>query len=66
MLPSMPIAHFDIGEVYRRLNARAAASAQRRLERKGLKQMLELEDHMLRDVGVTRYDVEHALLHKSR
>lgn len=28
--------------------------------RRGVRQMLELEDHVLRDIGVTRYDIVRA------
>jgi uncharacterized protein YjiS (DUF1127 family) len=59
MLPSIPFAPFDVSEVYRRLNERSLESERRRIERRGLKEMLSLDDHALRDIGLTRGDVEH-------
>lgn len=35
--------------------------SQRATERRGLKKMLDLDDHLLRDVGVTRDQVRRAL-----
>ncbi len=47
-----------------RLLARVRASAEqarlRRIEQKGLREMLALDDDLLRDIGVTRGDVAYA------
>ena len=59
MLPSIPYAPFDVSEVYRRLHARQEAADRRRRERQGFREMLDLDDHVLRDIGVTRGDVEY-------
>ena len=59
MLPSIPYAPFDVSEVYRRLRVRSDAAERRRVERRGFKEMLDLDDHVLRDIGLTRGDVEH-------
>ena len=59
MLPSIPFAPFDVSEVYRRLSARNTEADRRRLERQGLQEMLQLDDHLLADIGLHRGDVEH-------
>ncbi len=43
-----------------RIRAANARVRTRRQEREGLRQLLELDDHALRDIGVTRGDVAYA------
>lgn len=57
----LPIAPFDVSEVYRRLRARGDLAHQRRQERASLRDALSLDDTILRDVGITRDEINHAL-----
>ena len=61
MLLSQSIAHFDVGGVYRRLHARAERAVTRRRDRRNLRLMLEFDEHILRDIGITRDDIFGAL-----
>lgn len=60
MVPSRSRSPFDLADIYRRLGERRRAARRRRLERAGHRQMLRLDDHLLRDVGLTRGEVERA------
>ena len=53
--PASPLAG-----LIERLRRSAAQARERRLEREGLRKMLELDDHSLRDIGVTRGDIAYA------
>lgn len=44
-----------------RLAAAIAAAAAARAERRTRAALAALDDHMLRDIGLTRHDVEHAI-----
>ena len=59
MFPTIPLAPFDVAGFYRRQKSRADAQRRKRLERQGIREMLALEDNVLRDIGVRRDDVEH-------
>lgn len=50
-----------IGSLNARLRAVMAAAAQARNERRTRAAVAALDDHMLRDIGLTRHDVEHAI-----
>ncbi|MEM9343654.1 MAG: DUF1127 domain-containing protein [Pseudomonadota bacterium] len=61
MFPLLPVAPFDVSEVYRRLRARGDIAHQRRHSRASLREALDLNDSLLRDVGITRDEINHAL-----
>lgn len=44
-----------------RLSAALAALSQARADRRNRVALAALDDHMLRDIGLTRHDVEHAI-----
>ncbi|MBT8454679.1 MAG: DUF1127 domain-containing protein [Rhodobacteraceae bacterium] len=52
--PSRPFA-----QAIQRWRDTAAKARQRRIARAGLREMLDLDDHHLRDIGVTRGDVSY-------
>ena len=45
--------------IFRQLAQRLADLRCQRLERKGFREMLKLDDHLLTDIGVTRGDIAH-------
>ncbi len=49
-----------LSDARRRLTNGWLEARHRRLQRQGLREMLHLDDHLLRDIGVHRGDVEYA------
>jgi uncharacterized protein YjiS (DUF1127 family) len=54
--------HTTSVEIAQSLMTRIAAALSRAKARRDYRQMLAREDHILRDMGVTRYDIRQALM----